>query len=79
MDVKVRDLAPIFVVAAIVVATDAIVMPILRQSVFFPEISTMTVLAIDFSVVLLTGLAGLLLAPRVGSPHWRRPTNGSSA
>lgn len=80
MNAKVRDPISIFLVAALVVAMDAVVMPILRQSGrFFPQLSTMVVFVIDFSLVLLTGLAGLFFASRVGSPCWWRQGNGSLA
>jgi len=65
-------------VAAAVVAADVAVMPILRQSLY-RRASATTIFAFDFGSVLLTGLASLFFAPRVGSPCWWRPGNSSPA
>jgi len=78
MSVKVRNPISILMVAAMVVAADVAVMPILRQSLY-RRASPTTIFAFDFSSVLLTGLAGLFFAPRVGSPCWWRPGDNSPA
>lgn len=67
----------IFVAAALVVAMDAVIMPILLGYLYHTTSTTM-VFVIDFSVVLLTGLAGLFFAPRVRYPIWWRQSNRSS-
>ena len=66
----------IFVVAALVVAMDVIIMPILLG--YYLQASTTIVFVWDFSVVLLTGLVGLFFAPRVNCPLWWRSHNSSS-
>ncbi len=78
MSFRVRNPIAILMVAAMAVATDVAVMPILRHSLYHRASAT-TIFAFDFSSVLLTGLAGLFFAPRAGSPCWWHPGNSSPA
>ena len=66
----------IFVVAALVVAMEVIIMPILLG--YYLQASTTIVFVWDFSVVLLTGLAGSFFARRVSCPLWWRSRNSPS-
>lgn len=78
MNISIRNPISILVVASVVVAADVVVMPILHQSLY-RQAAAKTILALDFSSVLLTGLAGLFFAARVDSPYWWRPGNSSPA
>lgn len=71
---KIRDAASILVVSALVVVTDLALLPIFN---IYNQSLTAT-LVYDFSTVFLTGLTGLLLAPRVNCPIWLRKSNASS-
>jgi len=53
---QIRLVLSIFVVSALVVAMDVVIMPILVG--YYLQASTTIVFVWDFSVVLLTGLAG---------------------
>ncbi len=72
---QIRLVFPIFVVAALVVAMDLIVMPILIG--YYQQETAIIVFIWDFSVVLLAGLASLFLARRVGCPLWWLSHNNS--
>lgn len=71
---RIRDATFILVVSALVVAADLALLPIFN---LYNQDSTAT-LVYDFSIVFLTGLAGVLLAPRVNCPVWLRKSNASS-
>lgn len=80
MTARVRASIHILLVAALVVVADLALVPIFQVSGYLPsQAPTIVVLAWDFGVVLAAGLAGLFLAPRVGSPVWWRPGDGSPA
>ncbi len=72
---RIRDVASIFAVSALVVVTDLALLPIFN---IYNQSFTAT-LVYDFSMVFLTGLAGLLLAPRVNCPVWLRKSDASSS
>lgn len=71
MKVKVHGPTSILVAAALVVAADGSVMPVLRQGLY-RRASTTIVFAFDFGIVLLAGMAGFFFASRVGCPGWWR-------
>jgi len=73
---EIRLFPSILVAATLVAAMDLVLTPILGDLYHFGSITI--VLVYDFSVVLITGLAGLLLAPRTGCPVWWRRDNRSS-
>jgi hypothetical protein len=75
---KGRDTLFVLVIAILVVAIDMAAMPILREYLY-GRAPTVMVLAGDFSIALLAGLAGLYFASRVGSPCWWRLGIGSPA
>jgi hypothetical protein len=64
-----------FAVAVLVVAVDAMLMPILVG--YYIHASIILILIYDFSIVLMTGWAGVFFARRVGSPLWWRSNNDS--
>lgn len=65
------------VVAMLVATTDVVLMPILLETYHQTPATSTYFIANDFTIVLLTGLAGLFLAPRVGCPIWWRPNDDS--
>lgn len=67
---KVRLLLSFFVVAVLVVAMDATLMPILGRYYF--QASIASVLIYDFGVTLMAGWVGMFFARRVSSPVWWR-------
>lgn len=70
---RVRAAVPIILVAALVVACDVVLMPILQVAGYVRSgWPTTGVLVWDFGTVSVAGLAGLFLAPRVGCPVWWR-------
>jgi hypothetical protein len=73
---QIRLVLSIFAVATLVVMMDVIIMSILLG--YYLQTSATIVFVWDFSVVLLTGLAGLSLAPRVNCPLWWRSYRSSS-
>jgi membrane protease YdiL (CAAX protease family) len=78
INTRVRAAIPILLVAALVLLADLAVMPILQAAGYVPaQIPTAAVLIWDFGFVLVAGLAGLFLAPRVGSPIWWRQGDSS--
>lgn len=78
MNARVRGPIAISVVAALVVTCDVVLMPILQVAKYVPsKAPTVAVLVWDFGTVLVAGLAGLFLAPRVGSPIWWRQGDSS--
>ena len=78
MNARVRAAIAISVVAALVVTCDVVLMPILQVAKYVPsKAPTVAVLVWDFGTVLVAGLAGLFLAPRVGSPIWWRQGDSS--
>jgi hypothetical protein len=80
MSARFRASIPILPVAALVVVADLALVPIFQVSGYLPsQAPTIAVLAWDFGIVLGAGLAGLFLAPRVGSPIWWRARDGSRA
>lgn len=75
---RVRAAVPIILAAPFVVACDVVLMPILQVASYVRSgWPTTVVLVWDFSTVLVAGLAGLFLAPRVGCPIWWRPSDSS--
>lgn len=72
---EVRLLLSFFAVVVLVVAVDAMLMPILVR--FYLQAGIALVLIYDFSVTLMAGWAGVFLARRVGSPLWWRSNNNS--
>jgi membrane protease YdiL (CAAX protease family) len=72
---EVRLFLSFFVVAVLVVAVDAMLMPILVR--FYLQAGTALVLIYDFSVTLMAGWAGMFLARHVGLPVWWRSSNDS--
>ena len=74
--IEVRVLLSILLAAVLVVVMDSVIMPILVE--FYFRASVALVFAYDFGVVLLSGLAGLFFARRVGLPYWWRPIDGSN-
>lgn len=70
IDIKVRDVFLISIVAVLVVAADTSLMHILLHS--NPQASDTMILIVDFTSVLLLGSAGLCLAPSVECPIWWR-------
>ena len=78
MNARVRAAIAISVVAALVLTCDVVLMPILQVAKYVPsKAPTVAVLVWDFGTVLVAGLAGLFLAPRVGSPIWWRQGDSS--
>jgi hypothetical protein len=71
----VRSLLSFFAVAVLVVAVDAMLMPILTR--FYLQDSIAIVLIYDFSVTLMAGCAGVFLTRRAGLPLWWRASNDS--
>ena len=65
----------ILIVAALVVAMDIVITPILSSQ--YGSASLSIVFFWDFNVVLVAGLAGMLFAPRVGCPLWWRHNDSS--
>lgn len=64
----------------LVVVLDVMLMPVLLQSGLFFQLSTTAILAIDFGIVALTGITGLIFASRIGAPSWwQSGRDGSSA
>jgi len=65
----------IFVVAALVVLMDVVVMPVLSSG----RAPSAGIFLNDFIVVLLAGLIGLFVSRRIGYPLWWRRGDGSTA
>ena len=78
---RVRATVPIVVVAALVVVCDILMIPLRQSAGKYPydQVSIILQLGRGFVTVLVAGLMGLLLAPRVGSPLWWRRGDGSRA
>jgi len=73
---QIRLFLSILAVATLVVAMDVMIMPILSN--LYHLASATAVLAYDFSIMLVAGLAGLLLARRIDCPVWWRQGRGPS-
>jgi hypothetical protein len=71
-----RLLLSFFAVAVLVVAVDAMLMPILVR--FYLQAGIALVLIYEFSITLIAGWAGVFLARRVNSPLWWRSSNDSA-
>lgn len=73
---QIRLFFPIIIISVLVVAMDAVIMPILME--YYGHKTLTMVLVLDFSVVFLAGLASLFFTHRVSYPLWYCSSNGAS-
>ncbi len=81
MNGRLRAVVPFVVVAALVVGCDVLMIPLRQSAGKYPYDQPLIILQLarGFVTVVAASLTGLFLAPRVGSPLWWRPGDGSRA